>query len=282
MSSKRLVLSAPESLAGTSPSRRLAGSRAGKSNSMTSTGLSLPIDFLGPANSKTPEIGDHIDCPRFVLSRSAARVRTSRSWRTLSKISRNVALREASHAFSSSVWKSSELWARSSSCSRTYQTCSIPMVAETFKRLSSHSPNAVTWDQRECSIHRLSECPKTVVGFSWSHVLDNNPQLSSWLTLGQWKRYLLRLGRAGSQNTRALGLGILLRLQTSSTPVIPGSILAVNFSLLRKEDGIRWLSGPERLRYMGFPGDWMSPTLKRLMPQETPCPPLWQDGWLKL
>ena len=281
MSTRRLAQSAPGLVVGTNPSRKKVGERAGKSSSMTSTGLALPIDFLGPANSKTPGIGDHIPCPRFVVSLSAARARTSRSWRTLSKINRNEVLREASRVFSSSVWKSSGLWARSSSCLRTYQTCSIQMVAETFKQLSSHSPNAVTWDLRECSIHRLSECPRTVEGFSWSHVLDKIPHSSSWLTLGQWKRYLHRLARAGSQNTRALGLGILLRRPTNSIDATAETILAVNFSLLRKEDGIRWLSGPERLRYMGFPGDWMRSTLRKLMRPGMPSPPLWQDGWLK-
>ncbi len=213
---------------------------------------------------------------------SALPVRTSRSWRTLSRTSRSEVLRAASPAFSSTAWKSSARWALSSSCSRTFQTCSIPTVGETFKQLSSHSPNSVTWGLRECSIHRLSECPKIVVGFSWSRVLEPNPHPSSWLTVGQWKRYLLRLARAESQRLRVLGLGILLLRPTSSTSATPASILAVNFSLLRKGDGIRWLDGPERLRYMGFPGDWMRPTLKRLMRPETPCPPLWQNGLLKL
>ncbi len=273
MSTARLARSAPASVVGIPASRTPAGQRDGKSNSMTSTGIALPIDILGPANLKTSATGGHIDCPKFSLSLSAVPVKTSRSWRTLSKINRNVVLVAASPAFSSTAWRSSERFSPSSSCSKTFQTCSIPMVAETFKRLSAHSPNSVTWDLRACSIHRLSECPKTVVGFSWLHVLDKNPHSSSWLTLGQWKRYLLRLARAESQRARVLGLGILLRLQTSSTTAIPESILAVNFSLLRKADGIRWLSGPERLRYMGFPGDWMRPTLKRLMRPETPCPP---------
>ena len=278
---KPSALSAPALVAGTSASGSPAGGPAGKSNSTTSTGIALPIDSLKAASSKTSTIGDHMPCPVFAVSPLAAPVRTSASWELLASIKRDRAFLESVAGYSSSAWRLSERWARSSSCSRTFQTCSIQTTAETFKQLSNHSPNAVTWGLHESSIHRLSEYPKNVAAFSWSLVLDRNPHPSSWLTLGQWSRYLARLARHGSQNRRMLGLATLLRLQTSTTDATAESIWAVSFSLLRKTDGIRWLTGPERLRYMGFPGDWMRPTLKRLMRQETPCHPRWQNGSLK-
>jgi hypothetical protein len=55
----------------------------------------------------------------------------------------------------------------------------------------------------------------------------------------------------------------------------------MSFSLLRKTDGVRWLSGTERLKYMGFAGDWMAPTLRRLMPPATRFVPLLRNGLLK-
>ena len=278
---KRLASSAPESVAGTLASRKPDGGPAGKSNWTISTGIVLPIDSLKQNNSKILTIGDHIACPRFAVSPSAAPARTSASWEVLASIKRDRAWLESAAASSMSAWRLSVRWSPNTSSSRTFQTCSIPMVGETFKRLSSHSPNAVTWGLQECSIHRLSEYPRSVAGFSWSRVLDTNPHPSSWLTLGQWSRYLARVARHGSQNSRMLGLAILLRLRTNTTDATPAPILAVNFSLLRKTDGIRWLTGPERLRYMGFPGEWMRPTLKRLMQREMPCPPRWQNGLLK-
>lgn len=75
--------------------------------------------------------------------------------------------------------------------------------------------------------------------------------------------------------------GYTLGSPTNSTAKIPESLWAVNFSLLTRTDGIRCLSGRERLSYMGFDADWMSPALNKLMLRETPCPPPSHDGLLK-
>jgi hypothetical protein len=48
------------------------------------------------------------------------------------------------------------------------------------------------------------------------------------------------------------------------------SLWAVPLSSLNRTDGIRWLSGSERLKMMGFASDWMRPTLQRLSLPETP------------
>lgn len=45
---------------------------------------------------------------------------------------------------------------------------------------------------------------------------------------------------------------------------------AVRISSLSETDGVRWLSGRERLKIMGFDSEWMRPTMRRLGLPETP------------
>lgn len=60
------------------------------------------------------------------------------------------------------------------------------------------------------------------------------------------------------------------------------AVLADRFPAARQfKNLLDWMSGAERLKYMGFSGDWMRPTLRRLMVPEMPCPPPWQNGSLK-
>jgi len=268
-------------VASTKVSRKPDGKQPGRLNWTTSTGLSLPISFLRPGNTVISATGAHLPCPQLAASPSASPARTFLTWRRLSETSRNEVLLASAADSSLKSWRASPHLNPLGWSLKTCRPCSISTIAETFRQSSQNYPNAGMWDSGECLTLNISESPKSAAAFSWSRVLDDTQAPSFYLTPGQWNRYLHRLARTGSQNKRILGLAILLRLQTSLTDAPAGSIWAVNFSLLRKTDGVRWLSGPERLRYMGFAADWMRPTLKRLMPQGTHSPPLWRTGLLK-
>lgn len=92
------------------------------------------------------------------------------------------------------------------------------------------------------------------------------PPSSCWLTPRQWKQYLQRLARSRGHGPRMHGLPILYW----QTKLAHKSLWAVQLSSLTRTDGIRWLSGSERLKMMGFASDWMRPTLQRLSLPETP------------
>lgn len=123
-------------------------------------------------------------------------------------------------------------------------------------------PNAGMWDFGECLTAVISESPKNAVEYSWSQVLENTHQLSLWLTWGQWNAFLARLNRnrAGRMHTIRYWQGSAHLPSTSIVPI----------SSLCQTDGIRWLSGSERLSMMGFAKDWMRPTLRKLGLRETP------------
>src|SRR5439155_1943706 len=219
-------------------------------------------------------------------SRQGSHARTSASWETWRGINRDEVLLASAAASFSTSWKSSENYNPLGWSWKTSRRCSIQTIAATLKRSSAKLPNAGIWDSGGCLMLNISESPKNAGAFSWSRVLDDTPQWTSWLTPLQWTRYLHRLARHGSQNRRMLGLAILLRVRQreatrDTEKPAAGSIWAVSYSLLRKTDGIRWLSGAERLAYMGFARDWMRPTLKRLKLPEMLSRPLWQNGSLK-
>lgn len=254
-------------------SKRPVGRVNGKSNWTMSTGLSLPIDFHRPTNTKTSEIGKALAFPGLPALPSGFPARTSVTWETLRGIDRAEVLKAAGADSSLRSWKSSTTLNPLGWLLKTCRRCSVQTIAKTLRSSSGNLPNAVMWDSGECLMLNISESPKNAVAYSWSRVLDATPQWTSWLTAHQWNQYLHRLARAGSQSRRMLGLAILLRRPTNTTDAAPESTWALSFSLLRKGDGIRWLSGPERLKYMGFPADWMRPTLKRLTLRETHYPP---------
>lgn len=276
-----LEKSAPASAGSASASNRPAGKPLGKSSSTTLTGLSLPIDFLMPDNTVISATGAHLSCRTSPASPSDSPARMFLTWRQLSETNRNEVLQASAVDSSSKSWMQSDAFNPLGWSLKTCRRCSIPTIAATFKQSSANLPNAGMWDSTECLTLNISESPKNAADFSWSRVLDDSPAWTSWLTPGQWHRYLLRLGRTGSQNKRMLGLAILLRPRTNTISALRGSTWAVNFSLLRKMDGVRWLSGPERLRYMGFAADWMQPTLSKLMRPGMPSLPRWQNGLLK-
>ncbi|MFC3875586.1 DNA cytosine methyltransferase [Neisseria musculi] len=89
------------------------------------------------------------------------------------------------------------------------------------------------------------------------------PPLSLWLTPDQLtdrpaRRQQIAPGRTHTQ----------LYLQASPAGRISTSRVAT--SALLPTDGVRWLSGGERLQIMGFAKDWMRPTLQKLGLPETP------------
>ncbi|WP_123432517.1 DNA cytosine methyltransferase [Pseudomonas brassicacearum] len=100
------------------------------------------------------------------------------------------------------------------------------------------------------------------------------PQGSSWLTPRQWTQYLQRLNRSSGHAPRMPGPPIL----NWQTRPAPRSLWAVPLSSLTRTDGIRWLSGSERLKMMGFASNWMRPTLQRLSVPETPLLRRWLSG----
>ncbi|WP_455823864.1 DNA cytosine methyltransferase [Pseudomonas graminis] len=79
-------------------------------------------------------------------------------------------------------------------------------------------------------------------------------------------QYLQRLNRSAGHGPRMPGLPILYW----QTKPDRRSLWAVPLSSLTRTDGIRWLSGSERLKMMGFASDWMRPTLRRLSVPEMP------------
>ncbi|HGO7170305.1 TPA: DNA cytosine methyltransferase, partial [Neisseria meningitidis] len=91
--------------------------------------------------------------------------------------------------------------------------------------------------------------------------LGEYPPMSLWLTPAQLESYLARLTRAGCKSRMVLCL--------EGFPMEPLTAQAQIFSL-RPTDGVRWLSGKERLTMMGFSSEWMRPTLRRLKLRETP------------
>lgn len=111
----------------------------------------------------------------------------------------------------------------------------------------------------------ISESPKNAVEYSWSQVLENTHHLALWLTWGQWNAFLARLNRnrAGRMHTIRYWQGSAHPPSTSIVPI----------SSLCQTDGVRWLSGSERLSMMGFAKDWMRPTLRKLGLREMPLSP---------
>lgn len=238
----------------------------GKLNSTRSTGLCLPIDFPMHANLKTCANAAPTTCPPSTSSRPASPVRTSASpdngkaTETAADCAANAA------ACFGKSYESSRKHNLAGWSLRTSLTCSLSTIAKTLKQSSGPLRTAGMWDFGECLMLNISESPSSVVEYSWSPVIDECPPSSSWLTPRQWTQYLQRLNRSSGHAPRMPGLPILY------WPAKPAhkSLWAVPLSSLTRTDGIRWLSGSERLKMMGFASDWMRPTLQRLLVPETP------------
>lgn len=249
-----------------SDSKTQATEPPGKWNSTPPTGLSLPIDFLTPPSSKTcataapttsaPSTSSPPDFP--------AKTSASPAQDPTTKTPEAYAANEA--ACSGKSYESSKKHNLAGWCLRMSLTCSLSTIAKTLKQSSGPLRNAGMWDAGECLMLSISESPSNVVAYSWSQVIDECPPSSCWLTPRQWKQYLQRLARSRGHGPRMHGLPILYW----QTKQAHKSLWAVQLSSLTRTDGIRWLSGSERLKMMGFASDWMRPTLQRLSLPETP------------
>lgn len=150
---------------------------------------------------------------------------------------------------------------------KTSRHCSIATIAKTLRSSSKALPTAGMWDVSGCLTLRISEAPRTAAVFSWSGVLEARPPSRSWLMPHQWSLYLHRLARAKSHAGRWSGRGLLY----SPTAHQGASPLGLSFLLLKKTDGIRWLTGSECLSVMGFPREWLQPISSRITAPEMRC-----------
>ena len=250
------------------------GTPCGKSRSTPLTGLSLLTDFLPPGSIPTcVTVGGETSGPSSASPWDSP-VRTSPSWDpTASEVDCEGTDPASSPKASVSLPKSNlSGWSL-----KTFQGCSLSTLGRTLSSSSSPLPNAGIWDSSECSMLNISESPSAAADYSLSRVLENTPPLSSWLTPVSWSRYLLRLARNKSI-LELIGLSIVSRHRLAGTPT--ASTLVRRILSLKRTDGIRCLSGPERLRLMGFASDWMRPTLRRLGLREMPSALISRDGSL--
>lgn len=249
-----------------SDSKTQATAPPGKWNSTPSTGLSLPIDFLTQPNSRTSATAAPTTSVPSTSSPAAFPAKTSALPAPDPAIKKPGACVANEAAYSGKSYESSKRHNLAGWCLRMSLTCSLSTIAKTLKQSSGPLRNAGMWDSGECLMLNISESPSNVVEYSWSQVIDECPPSSCWLTLRQWKQYLQRLARSNGHAPRMHGLPILYW----QTKQAHKSLWAVPLSSLNRTDGIRWLSGSERLKMMGFASDWMRPTLQRLSLPETP------------
>ena len=145
-------------------------------------------------------------------------------------------------------------------CWKTLRGCSIQTLAKTFKQSSSPLPNAGIWAHGACLMLHISESPQNAAAYSFSLDWESCPQPSLWLTPHQLDCWRKRATHNGKNPT-------LLYWPASAHQELTER---VRTSSLCETDGVRWLSGRERLQIMGFASDWMRPTLRKLGLRETP------------
>ena len=228
----------------------------GKLKSNPNAAPSSPTTSPTPAN--LPTCAPHYPiCGGLMLSAGASPVRTFRRWADARDLAaRGQASSSTPCALSAPSNRAGWFWKMSPACS--HQT-----MAATSKRSLRRSPNAGIWDTGECLTLVISESPQNAAEYSWSPVWESIPPSACWLTPDQWSAFQARRRRA------APGRTLILRcLQVSPTGQV--STYRAAISSLSPTHGIRWLSGPERLRMMGFAKDWMRPTLQRLGLPVTP------------
>lgn len=238
----------------------------GKLNSTPSTGLSLPIDFRTPSSSKTYASAALTTFALSTCSPADFPAKTSASPEPTATTRAGADYAADAAAFSGKSYASSKKYNLAGWSLRTSLTCSLSTIAKTLRQSSGPLRTAGMWDFGECLMLNISESPSSVVAYSWSPVIDRCPPWSCWLTPRQWTQYLQRLARSSGHAPRMHGLPILCWQTTPQGE----SLWAAPLSSLSRTDGIRWLSGSERLKMMGFASDWMRPTLQRLSLAETP------------
>ena len=238
----------------------------GKSNSTRLTGLCLPIDLVTPPSSRTSASVVPTTSAQLTSSPEGSRARTSALPVAERVTGPAEGFGERVAACSGKSYAYSKRFNLAGWCLKMSLTCSLSMIAKTLRRSSGPLRSAGMWDFGECLMLSISESPSNVVAYSWLPVIDECPPWSCWLTPRQWKQYLQRLARSNGHALRMHGLPILCW----QTMQAPKSLWAAPLSSLSRTDGIRWLSGSERLKMMGFASDWMRPTLQRLSLPETP------------
>ncbi len=267
--------SSPELVALTRASSRPGGDPFGRLKSTPQTGLHLLTDFPAPGNSRMSAASADGTLNPSIASPSAVLAPISATWAALAQsVAPDSAGKPAD--FFLKPYVSSAKYSLGGSCSKMSRHCSIATVAATLSGSSRSLPNSGSWDITGCSMLNSSESPRIVAGSSWSAVLDECPTPTSWLMPVQWSQYLARLMRAKSGPEMA-GLAIFSRQRTMGA----ASTYLRSFLSLRRTDGVRWLSGPERLRYMGFTGDWMRSALLRRSLRGTLYAPRSRGGLLK-
>ncbi len=249
-----------------SDSKARATAQPGKLSSTHLTGLCLPIDFHMPTSSKTSATAVRTTFPPLTSSPEDSPAKTSASPALDIQTEKSADCEANAAACFGRSYVFSKKYNPGGWCLRMSLTCSLSTIAKTLKQSSGPLRTAGMWDSGECLMLNISECPSNVAAYSWSRVLDECPPWSSWLTPRQWTQYLQRLGRSSGHCKRMPGLPIL----SWQTKQDHRSLWAVPLSSLSRTDGIRWLSGSERLKLMGFASDWMRPTLRRLSVPETP------------
>lgn len=247
-------------------SKKQATAPPGKWNSTPPTGLSLPTDFRMPPNTKTCATAAPTICNPSTSSPQAFPAKTSATPAAAPATNTPEACKASAAACFGKSYASSKKHHLAGWSLRTSLTCSLSTIAETFKQSSGPLRTAGMWDAGECLMLNISESPSNVAEYSWSPVITECPPSSCWLTPRQWTQYLQRLNRNPGHGPRMHGLPILYW----QTKPAPRSLWAVPLSSLTRTDGIRWLSGSERLTMMGFASDWMRPTLQKLSLPETP------------
>lgn len=238
----------------------------GRLNSTQSIGLCLPSDFPMHASLKTCGSAAPITSVLLTSSPPGSPAKTSASRDAESTTEQHGGCEANAAAFSGKSYVSSKKLNLAGWSLRMSLTCSLSTIAKTLKQSSGPLRSAGMWDFGECLMLSISESPSNVAGYSWSQVIDECPPLSSWLTPHQWMQYLRRLARSDGHYPRMPGLPILY-WQTKQ-PL--RSIWAQPLSSLTRTDGVRWLTGSERLKMMGFASDWMRPTLRKLSLPEMP------------
>lgn len=246
----------------------------GKLNSTRSTGLCLPIDFPMHSSLKTCASAAPTTSLPSTSSPLDSHAKTSASPAAGNTTEPHAAFRASAADCFGKSYESSKRYNLAGWSLRTSLTCSLSTIAKTLRQSSGPLRTAGMWDSGECLMLNISESPSNVAEYSWSPVIDACPPSSSWLTPRQWTQYLQRLARSDGHAPRMPGLPILYW----QTKPDPKSLWAVTLSSLTRTDGIRWLSGSERLKMMGFASDWMRPTLQRLSVPEMPLLRRWRSG----
>lgn len=248
-----------------SASNGLDGKPNGKSSSTTSTGLSLLTDFPLPPDMqtyvtfaqqrRTEWTALPADSPVRISATPACPGRPDDSGSRGHEAACSLRQCVLSPKYGPDGWSS-----------KTSKLYVFPTRGEISPPSLSGFETAGMWDSGGLWTRNISEAPAAVAVSSWSQVIVSPPPWSCWLMPHQWTQYLARCLRSTSQGAWTHSLAILYRQRTHE----PASLWGVNFSWLKRTDGIRWLTGREALSIMGFGAEWMTPTLRSVGVPEMP------------